>query len=124
MRGHVVDEATVSGSVIDTPEGHRESRVLLDPDQKHFAMGVETFEPGNGTHVHAHPSHDEFFYIIQGSGVLRVEDRHYPIKGGCAIHIPKGQRHQITNTGQEILKVTWAFVPGGLYVGNTPPRNP
>ncbi|MBI2371873.1 MAG: cupin domain-containing protein [Deltaproteobacteria bacterium] len=124
MKERVVDEATVAGRMIDTPEGLRESRVLLDPDHKEFAMGMETFEPGHGTHLHAHPHNDEFFYIVQGSGVLRVEDQHYPFRAGYALHIPRGKRHQITNTGQELLKLTWAFVPGALYVGQTLPREP
>ena len=51
---------------------------------------------------HADPM--EEIYIIQtGKGLMQVEDDVSEVSPGDAIHIPIGQFHELTNTGEEEL---------------------
>jgi uncharacterized cupin superfamily protein len=56
---------------------------------------------------HAHHVNEEMFFIVEGSGELRVGDRTWPIRQGDVIANPPGgaeTAHQIVNTGAVELK--------------------
>jgi mannose-6-phosphate isomerase-like protein (cupin superfamily) len=65
---------------------------------------VEIFTEGGATppneHVHAH----EFFYVLEGQGNARCEDKTIPVRRGDALLLRPGSEHVIENTG-----------PGKLY---------
>lgn len=56
---------------------------------------------------HNHPAKEEMFFVLQGSGVVRIGEEQYPIRTGDFIACPAGGRktaHQIINTGTEELR--------------------
>lgn len=56
---------------------------------------------------HNHPAKEEMFFVLQGSGEVRIGERRYPIRTGDIIACPAGGRetaHQIINTGSEELR--------------------
>jgi uncharacterized cupin superfamily protein len=56
---------------------------------------------------HCHHVNEEMFFIIEGSGIVRIGDREYPIRKGDVIAAPAGGRdtaHQIVNTSNEELR--------------------
>jgi uncharacterized cupin superfamily protein len=56
---------------------------------------------------HNHHVNEEMFFILQGSGELRVGDHTYPIRVGDVIACPAGGKevaHQILNSGTEELR--------------------
>ncbi|GAB6039612.1 cupin domain-containing protein [Endothiovibrio diazotrophicus] len=56
---------------------------------------------------HNHHVNEEMFFILQGSGELRIGEARYPVRSGDVIACPPGGReaaHQITNTGTEELR--------------------
>jgi uncharacterized cupin superfamily protein len=56
---------------------------------------------------HCHYVNEEMFLILEGSGIVRVGDREYPIRKGDVIAAPAGGRdtaHQIVNTSNEELR--------------------
>lgn len=65
---------------------------------------VEIFKKGGATppneHAHAH----EFFYVLEGEGTARCDDKTMPIRRGDALLLRPGSEHMIENTG-----------PGKLY---------
>ena len=56
---------------------------------------------------HNHPAKEEMFFVLQGSGEVRIGEARYPIRTGDFIACPEGGRetaHQIINTGTEELR--------------------
>lgn len=56
---------------------------------------------------HNHPAKEEMFFVLQGSGEVRIGEARYPIRTGDMIACPAGGRetaHQISNTGTEELR--------------------
>lgn len=57
--------------------------------------------------LHNHHVNEEMFFILQGTGELKVGEQTYPVRPGDVIACPPGGKeaaHQITNTGAEELK--------------------
>jgi uncharacterized cupin superfamily protein len=57
--------------------------------------------------LHNHHANEEMFFILQGSGELRVGDERWSIRQGDFIASPPGgpgSAHQIINTGSEELR--------------------
>ncbi len=53
---------------------------------------------------HNHPAKEEMFFVLQGSGEVRIGEARYPIRTGDIIACPAGgseTAHQIINTGTE-----------------------
>ena len=56
---------------------------------------------------HNHPAKEEMFFVLQGSGEVRIGEARYPIRAGDIVACPAGGRetaHQIINTGTEELR--------------------
>jgi len=69
--------------------------------------------PGEMLIGHVDPM-EEIYYIHTGQGRMRVGDEICDVKPGDAVHIPIGQFHELTNTGEEVLTV---LVVAGLIPG-------
>jgi mannose-6-phosphate isomerase-like protein (cupin superfamily) len=53
---------------------------------------------------HSHPETDEFFLVMKGSIVIRMDDREVPLRTGQVYVVPRGVHHQPTSEeGAEIL---------------------
>lgn len=65
---------------------------------------VEIFTRGGATPPNAHAHAHEFFYVLEGEGKARCEDKMMPIRRGDALLLRPGSEHVIENTG-----------PGKLY---------
>ncbi|GEP53255.1 cupin domain-containing protein [Reyranella soli] len=54
---------------------------------------------------HRHHVMDELFYIVSGSGEVRLDDRTLPVRAGDLIANPAGaEAHQLINTGTSELR--------------------
>ena len=56
---------------------------------------------------HAHRINEEMFFVVEGTGEVRIGPERYPIKQGDVIACPPGGKshaHQIINTGSVELK--------------------
>lgn len=56
---------------------------------------------------HNHRVNEEMFFILEGSGEVRIGDKTYPVRKGDIIACPPGGKetaHQIINTGKEELR--------------------
>ncbi len=67
---------------------------------------------GASTTPHYHVETEEIYYILCGTGLMRVGDDTQAVGPGDAIAIPPGALHQITNTGKEVLKFLCCCAPG------------
>lgn len=68
--------------------------------------------PGASTTPHHHPRTEEIYYILTGTGRMRIEAESRIVGSGDAIAIPPGKRHQIVNTGDLELKFLCCCAPG------------
>jgi len=91
----------------------RQIKVLFAPDKE----GVEeiTFShailpPGGRTDYHVH-DRPELIYIVSGSGICVHEGKETMVREDVALWVPKGEHHQMINTGDVPLKLATVFVP-------------
>ena len=68
--------------------------------------------PGMSTAPHFHEKTEEIYYILEGNGHMKVGDSTSIVGPNDAIAIPPGQRHQITNIGDSVLRFLCCCAPG------------
>ena len=69
------------------------------------------FEPGQSHALHAHAGTDKLYYVIEGEGVLLLDDRELAMRAGDVLVAPDGVPHGVRNTGQERLLVLAVLAP-------------
>ncbi|MDX1586724.1 MAG: cupin domain-containing protein [Balneolaceae bacterium] len=91
---------------------HNEGEVLLNggiivkasPQQgsQGGEMVLQTMTPGFSTGRHVHLKADEFFYIVDGAGIVVLGGhKEIIIEAGDVVFVPKGHDHKLVNTGKE-----------------------
>ncbi len=58
-----------------------------------------TLPTGKASRKHYHPIAEESYYILSGTGAVKMDDDRTEVHSGDAIAIPKAVVHQIFNTG-------------------------
>ena len=111
------DEATTGD--LPVPGGKSMFRILLDEESvgaKQFALLVNEFDPGLTSKAHKHDKEEHAFYIISGTGIIRIEDEPIEVAEGDAVFVPPGKMHEVSSTGDEILKYIVIYAPPGPNV--------
>ena len=78
-----------------------------------LAFGTQQVTLGAGIPVHRHLQADEAFYVLQGNGILTLNEVPYPFEKGGTIFIPKNSWHAFANPDSELL-LLWIVSPAGL----------
>jgi len=91
----------------------RQIKVIFAPDKE----GVEELlfshailHVGGKTDYHAH-DRPELIYVVSGKGICVHEGEETPVQEDVALWVPKGEQHQMINTGDVPLKLATVFVP-------------
>lgn len=63
--------------------------------------------PGQVAGAHAHREMYEVFFVEEGSGIIRVENKEYRIERGVCIVVEPGEVHEIINTMPAELVLTY-----------------
>ena len=75
---------------------------------KKLGYNITAVPPGKSAFpVHNHHANEEMFFVLQGTGELRVGNNNYPVRVGDVIACPAGDKdmaHQIINTGTEEMR--------------------
>lgn len=79
---------------------------------RHQSLAEARLPPGAATTPHFHPRTEEIYYILIGNGRMQIGGELRDVGPGDAIAIPPGAKHQITNTGAEVLKFLCCCAPG------------
>jgi len=66
---------------------------------------------GGATQEHYHPRTEEIYYIMHGTGRIRIEGEVREVVSGDAIAILPGKRHKLWNTGREPLRLLCCCAP-------------
>ena len=73
--------------------------------------GLNAFEPGQQNAAHTHDSQDKLYYVLQGSGLVRIGEEAATLHAGDAALAPAGVVHSILNSGAEKLIVMAVMAP-------------
>lgn len=83
----------------------------------YLQVTLMTIEPGKDIGLEAHPQNDQFLRLEQGKGLCQMGDSkdnlsfEQVVEDDWAIMIPAGKWHNITNTGDEPLKLYSIYSP-------------
>ena len=78
-----------------------------------LALGTQQVLAGTGIPIHRHLKMDEAFYVLEGNGILVLNDVRHPFEKGGTIFIPKNSWHGFENPDRELL-LLWVVQPAGL----------
>ena len=92
---------------------NREFRYLVNEDAGclDVTQFVGLIPPGRAN-MHSH-TYDEVVYVIEGEGILHIDDSQAPIGAGSCIHLPPLVEHSLENTGGQTMRVLGVFHPSG-----------
>jgi len=63
-------------------------------------LAIATLAPGKEIEAHVDPM-EEIYFILSGSGEMRVDDETKHVDPGDAVWIPTGSTHSLVNSGEE-----------------------
>jgi len=78
-----------------------------------LALGTQQVTIGAGIPIHRHLHMDEAFYVLEGIGVVTLNDVPHSFEKGGTIFIPRNSWHGFANPDRELL-LLWLISPAGL----------
>lgn len=102
---------TIPDEYIDDPNFESKMKSLLIGDalgSEKIYVNIDFVKPGGkSTMYHSHSKQEEFFLIMNGNGLLRINEEEIPVKTGDVISKPAGKNiaHQFINNSSEILQI-------------------
>jgi mannose-6-phosphate isomerase-like protein (cupin superfamily) len=92
---------------------NREFRFLVDHSVGCHAVTqlVGVIPPGRAP-LHSH-TYDEIVYVIEGDGILHMNEGESPLGPGSCVHLPPLHEHSLENTGARPMRVLGVFHPAG-----------
>jgi quercetin dioxygenase-like cupin family protein len=74
--------------------------------------GSVKLKPGESVGWHSTASNEEALVILHGSGVAKIEGHaDVPLSEKTLAYIPPATRHNVTNTGTDVLEYVWVVSP-------------
>lgn len=96
---------TADGSEIRELLAYRNSCI------RNQSLAEARLQPGQATTEHLHKESEEIYYILEGTGRMKIEEEFREVKPLDAIAIPPGQKHKIWNTGDGPLVLLCCCAP-------------
>jgi len=99
---NIVDVETLPYKVIDNII----YRFIFDENTgaKYLVMRIAEIPPGGRVSRHIHPDEEQAYFILEGEGLVILNDKPYKIKKGYAVFIPLNTPHEVVNNGSTPLK--------------------
>ncbi|MBR8828970.1 MAG: cupin domain-containing protein [Gomphosphaeria aponina SAG 52.96 = DSM 107014] len=84
-------------------------KVMLSPGElPHLTnFSQARFSPGQVAPGHFHDNMYEVFFVEAGEGIIRVDGQDYPVKKGSCIAVEPGEFHEVINSGDTDLILTY-----------------
>jgi mannose-6-phosphate isomerase-like protein (cupin superfamily) len=67
-------------------------------------VSLAKLQPSLSYEPHDHQDHEEIYYIINGSGTIKIGDKTARFRDGDVIYIPDKTSHSITNDGSKMVE--------------------
>lgn len=103
----VIYNAEISGNPED--QGRWKSLIDKEKGSKDIALGIGWLGPGEVHLLHHHEKASEFYYILEGTGIITVADEAAKVGPGTATYIPAGEKHKIENDATTDLVVLFGY---------------
>jgi len=87
-------------SVFQNPHGVEAKRIY---ESEKVAVIFMALKPGQSLKKHTPPV-DVFFYILEGKGIVEINDEKQEVEKNTLIESPKGIPHLLKNTGDQVFK--------------------
>lgn len=87
--------------------GGRRAKVSAAIGCKKLGCSLYELAPGKRAFpYHAHLANEELYYVLEGSGTLRLDGAEHPVRAGDFVALPPGPHsaHQLVNTGDSPLR--------------------
>ena len=78
-----------------------------------FSMGVVELEPRGGQVPWHNQEQEEIYCVLEGEGEMCLGEEKQPLSAEQTVYIPSGVFHQLTNTGDTVLKMIYVYGPAG-----------
>jgi mannose-6-phosphate isomerase-like protein (cupin superfamily) len=78
---------------------------------KNLQLVLIALKPGEQIDEEVHADGDQFFRIEEGNGEVRINGEPTKTKGGDAVVVPAGARHNVINTGGQPLRLYTLYAP-------------
>ncbi|WP_342378160.1 cupin domain-containing protein [Myxococcus stipitatus] len=106
---HLVHEPSLPWTEVTQGPRVAYRRKQLGAAAKGQQLGCSLMELAPGTHafpLHYHLANEEAYYVLSGSGLLRLGDASLPVRAGDYVALPVGAAcaHQLVNDGTETLR--------------------
>lgn len=62
-------------------------------------------EPHSTIGYHKHVGNEEVYYIIEGTGVMKVNEEEFEVSPGDAVNTQSGDSHGLTNSSDSPIKI-------------------
>jgi mannose-6-phosphate isomerase-like protein (cupin superfamily) len=77
----------------------RELAASRNSSARRQSLAEATIAAGNSVTEHFHKVTEEFYYILSGTGLMKIDGEEQQVNPGDTIVILPGMRHKITNNG-------------------------
>jgi len=95
-----------SAEPVAAPDGSA-VRELLHPSRhavERMSIAEAEVATGQSTRLHRHPLAEEVYHILDGAGVLQLDDERFAVVPGDIIRIAPGQPHRIETRSETPLR--------------------
>lgn len=90
------------------PREHSDNKHIVRRDD--LKVGLISIRPHDELPVHSHEREDQFYYTLEGEGIVRLGDQDFPLQPGIAVMIPPGVPHGVRNPGDVPLRYLDVFI--------------
>jgi mannose-6-phosphate isomerase-like protein (cupin superfamily) len=98
-------------------------RVVISNRRAQAAQMVLAPGDSEGSSENRHRGADQWLYVVNGTGVARLNGKRYGLSAGTLLLIEEGDRHEIRNTGRTPLETLNFYAPPA-YTPAGNPRSP
>lgn len=88
-------------------------KLLIDPGRGcRFMTQFVGFIRRGSAPFHTH-HYEECIHVLEGEGLVHIEDRPEPVAAGSSVYLPPGTPHRLENVSDGLLKLLGVFSPAG-----------
>ncbi|HLC04513.1 MAG TPA: dimethylsulfonioproprionate lyase family protein [Anaerolineales bacterium] len=87
---------------------HSDNKHIIRRDD--LKMGLISVRPHDGLPIHTHDHEDQLYYVLEGEGTIRMNDREFELGPGKAVTIPPGVAHGVRNESDKPLRYLDIFI--------------
>lgn len=95
-------------------DSDRSFKVIVSPDiisKSPLGLVDYKYGPSQTGPAHTHDMEVEVYFVLKGSGEVRIEEQVFPLEPGNVVYIPAKKEHQTKSCANASLEFLAFFVP-------------